>query len=83
MSDQIPQRRKGESKREHAIRVKRWRKATRFARDGVGESRYAKKRRGEIAPELGGPVVWCPCCYRARGKCTCAEAEARAASSAA
>lgn len=69
MSEATPVRKRGETKRAFTIRCKRARKTARFKRDGQGESRYARKQRGEIEPIMGGPLVWCPGCYCRHCQC--------------
>lgn len=58
-------------KRAKQLLAKRAAKATRFLNSGRGHSRYAKKQRGEIEPTPNLRLVWCPSCYRKRGRCTC------------
>lgn len=53
-------------KRAAARAEKLRRKHERYKRGGEGESRYAKKQRGEIVPTPSLVLVWCPVCYRHR-----------------
>lgn len=65
---------KGKKRRAAAQAAKRRRKARMPDGDGLGQSRYAKKRRGEVVPTPNPARVWCPHCVCRM--CLCKEGDA-------